>query len=62
MVSSAQVRCPYCGAQSEIIVDATSDEQRSSEPCSKCNRPMWVVIDIDDDGAQIVTVESEAHG
>lgn len=62
MVSSAQVRCPYCGAQTEIRVDATSDEQRSSEHCQECKRPMRVVVDIDEDGAPIVTVESEAHG
>lgn len=60
---SERVKCPYCG---EYIVlqpiEKTAEEQRYVEDCPVCCRPMNVIVDIEDDGAVLVTVESESGG
>ena len=59
MLPSVEVQCPYCGATFELTIDATADEQRFTQDCRACHRPMLLVIDIDEDGTAIATVESE---
>lgn len=59
MLSSVEVRCPYCAALFELPLEATAEEQRFSQPCPECHRPMLLVVDFDEDGVATATVESE---
>lgn len=53
-----EIRCPYCAHRFPVPADPAAEELRSNVPCPACERVMLVVVDIDEDGAPIVTVES----
>jgi DNA-directed RNA polymerase subunit RPC12/RpoP len=53
-----EIRCPYCAKRFMVPVDPAAEEVRTSVPCPDCERVMLVVVDIDEDGSPIVTVES----
>ena len=46
--------------QDQVVTDLSGGDQTYIEDCPVCCKPMYVVVDIDDDGTPIVTVESEA--
>lgn len=54
-----RVRCPYCGEWIELAVEATDGRQHYTEDCPVCCRPMDVLVELDDAGLPMVTVESE---
>ncbi|TWI14351.1 Cysteine-rich CPXCG [Lysobacter ruishenii] len=60
MLPVVEVQCPYCGERIELRVENCAEEQRYTEDCPVCCKPMYVVVDLDDDGEPLVTVESEA--
>ncbi|MES0370747.1 MAG: CPXCG motif-containing cysteine-rich protein [Mariprofundaceae bacterium] len=41
------VRCPYCGEQIELTVDASVPLQRYTEDCQVCCRPVKVSVSVD---------------
>lgn len=53
-----EIRCPYCAHRFPFPADKAAEELRSNVPCPGCDRAMLVVVDIDEDGVPIVTVES----
>lgn len=59
MLPSVEIQCPYCGERFDLLVETCAEEQRYIEDCQVCCRPMTVIVDIDDDGTPLVTVESE---
>ena len=59
MLSSQDVQCPYCGETITLVLDASAGPQRYIEDCHVCCRPITVVLDIDDDGDVLVSVQSE---
>lgn len=44
-----QIMCPYCGETIHISVDTSIIDQRYTEDCSVCCRPMVVHIVIQDE-------------
>lgn len=40
----AELQCPYCWEQIELLVDGSVDRQEYVEDCSVCCRPIVVVI------------------
>jgi hypothetical protein len=43
---TAQIYCPYCGENIEIIVDGSIEQQSYTEDCSVCCRPMELSISV----------------
>lgn len=60
MIPVVEVQCPYCGERIDLRVETCAEEQRYTEDCPVCCRPMYVVVVMDEDGTPLVTVESEA--
>lgn len=44
------IYCPYCGENISIIIDCSAGNQGYIEDCSVCCRPIFLNIDIDDEG------------
>jgi hypothetical protein len=59
MLPSQDVQCPYCGEVITLALDSSAGAQRYIEDCHVCCRPITVVLDIDDDGDVLVSVQSE---
>jgi hypothetical protein len=59
MLPSQDVQCPYCGEVITLALDPSAGAQRYIEDCHVCCRPITVVLDIDDDGDVLVSVQSE---
>lgn len=58
--TAAPVRCPYCGALSEITLDPGSGAtQEYVEDCEVCCRPWRVSVRYHPDGSADVHVEPE---
>jgi hypothetical protein len=56
--TEAEVRCPYCGATSQIALDPGSGaEQEYVEDCPVCCRPWQVRVSYQEDGSAEVTLE-----
>lgn len=53
-----EIRCPYCAYRFPLSADPAAEELRTNVPCPECERTMLVVVDIDEGGAHLVTVES----
>lgn len=53
-----EIRCPYCAHCFPVSADPAAEELRTNVACPECERTMLVVVDIDEDGAHLVTVES----
>lgn len=53
---TAQVSCPYCGEESELMVDvAGGTAQEYVEDCQVCCRPWLVRVQLDAEGYASVT-------
>ena len=59
MLPSQDVQCPYCGEVITLALDPSAGAQRYIEDCHVCCRPITVLLDIDDDGDVLVSVQSE---
>jgi cysteine-rich CPXCG protein len=59
MLPSQDVDCPYCGEVITLALDPSAGAQRYIEDCHVCCRPITVVLDIDDDGDVLASVQSE---
>ena len=59
MLPSQDVQCPYCGEVITLALDSSAGAQRYIEDCHVCCRPITVLLDIDDDGDVLVSVQSE---
>ena len=59
MLPSQDVECPYCGEVITLALDPSAGAQRYIEDCHVCCRPITVLLDIDDDGDVLVSVQSE---
>ena len=58
--TDAQVRCPYCGELSEIVLDPGSgSEQEYVEDCQVCCRPWRVTVRYDSSGGVQVFADPE---
>ena len=53
------VECPYCGEVISLALDGSAGHQRYIEDCHVCCRPITVVLDVDEDGAANVHVQSQ---
>jgi hypothetical protein len=59
-LTSAEVRCPYCGEINEIALDPGSgSEQDYVEDCQVCCRPWSVRVHYLPDGSADVSLEPE---
>ena len=54
-----EVDCPYCGEAISVMVDPVSGEERYTEDCSVCCRPMVLNIEVDEDDEFIVSARRE---
>ena len=52
----ADIQCPYCGQNCEVMVDTSFAHQRFSTDCEVCCRPFQVVAECE--GGQVVSVEA----
>ena len=59
MLPSQDIECPYCGEVITLALDPSAGAQRYIEDCNVCCRPITVLLDIDDDGDVLVSVQSE---
>ena len=46
--------CPYCGEKIDVIVDGSIEQQRYTEDCSVCCRPMELTITVTDDDISVI--------
>ena len=60
-LESVKTRCPYCGEEIRLLVDASAaGSQAYTEDCPVCCRPMVVAVCVDEDGIRIdVTSEDD---
>jgi len=45
MEVSETIQCPFCGQNSEVLVDTSMAQQRFTTDCEVCCRPMEVVVE-----------------
>lgn len=53
-----EIPCPYCAHRFLVPADPAAEELRTNAACPACERVMLLVVDIDEDGAPTITVES----
>jgi hypothetical protein len=41
-----RIQCPYCGEQTEIIIDGSIEQQSYIEDCSVCCRPIELSVTV----------------
>jgi len=51
----ADIECPYCGQNCEVVIDTSYDHQRFNTDCQVCCRPFEVVAECQK--GEIVTVQ-----
>lgn len=56
---SMSVICPYCGSPEVLTVDCTVPEQRYTEDCQVCCRPMVVSVNVSEESEPEVAVGRE---
>ena len=59
MLPMHEVRCPYCGEPTSLVVDDASGDQSYVEDCTVCCRPMIVSVGIDAQAGIAVSVRRE---
>jgi len=52
-LDSYPVRCPYCGEQFEITIDASAGNQSYIEDCQVCCRPMMVILAVNGENVSL---------
>ena len=55
----AALQCPYCGEEITITVETAVGDQSYVEDCAVCCRPIALNIEIDEDGAPLITASKE---
>ena len=45
MEVSETIQCPFCGQNSEVLVDTSLAHQRFTTDCEVCCRPMEIVVE-----------------
>ena len=53
------ISCPYCGEAISVLVDDSLPEQRYTEDCEVCCRPIVMDVSVDSDGDVAVLARSE---
>jgi len=53
------ISCPYCGEDISVLVDNSLPEQRYTEDCQVCCRPIVMDVSVDSDGGVDVVASSE---
>ena len=53
MQDEAAIRCPYCGENITLVVDASAGSQRYIEDCQVCCRPIVVDVTVDGDAVYV---------
>ncbi len=53
------LRCPYCGEANSVLVDDSVAEQRYTEDCQVCCRPIVMDVSVDSNGGVAVVASSE---
>ena len=48
-----RLRCPYCGEQTEVLVDDSAGDQQYYEDCSVCCRPMYCTLNCADGACRL---------
>jgi len=55
------ISCPYCGENSEIIVDGSVEFQKYTEDCSVCYQPIVIGVTVGyDETVKVVTRSKQA--
>lgn len=58
--TDSEVQCPYCGELVEIVLDPGNGMvQEYVEDCQVCCRPWRVLVNYQEDGRAIVSLEGE---
>lgn len=57
---SKTLDCPYCGAETVVVLDLTLGGQEYVEDCQVCCRPIAINYSIDEDG--YVDLKTSADG
>lgn len=58
-MNSAQITCPYCGAEIELVIDCSVPFQEYIEDCEVCCRPITLAVSVDEDEQISVDARSE---
>jgi hypothetical protein len=58
-VQTANLQCPYCWEQIEIVVDCTVIEQEYVEDCGVCCSPVVISVTASGDGEVLVEARME---
>jgi hypothetical protein len=53
------ISCPYCGEAISVLVDDSLPEQRYTEDCAVCCRPIVMDVSVDSAGDVAVLARSE---
>ena len=56
---SAEIQCPYCGEEIEVIVDCSVGRQVYIEDCSVCCRP--IVMTVVASGGEVESVDARSE-
>ena len=60
-METVAIRCPYCAAPIELVIDCSVDRQEYVEDCEVCCRPIAVTTAIGEDGEVYVDVRQEGE-
>jgi len=53
------IGCPYCGESISVLVDDSVAEQRYTEDCQVCCRPIVMDVTVDSEGDVALVASSE---
>ena len=54
------IYCPYCGERISVLVDHSVPDQRYTEDCEVCCRPIVIDTTIDQDGSVVLQALTES--
>lgn len=53
------LQCPYCGESIMVLVDHSAGSQQYYEDCSVCCAPIFISVELHDDGSNTVVVKRD---
>lgn len=56
---TAEIMCPYCGEQIEVVVDASVSRQEYIEDCSVCCRPIVLTVVATPEAVESIAARTE---
>jgi len=58
-LQTANIQCPYCWEQIEVVVDCSVEQQEYIEDCSVCCKPIIISVVIGE--GEVISIEGRSE-